>query len=39
MHGFLWGTELADSACAFVLSEEIFREKLTYEAETSRKYL
>lgn len=39
MHFFLWGIELADGAHAFVLSEELFGEKLMYEAEMSRKYL
>lgn len=38
MHCFLWGTKLADGARAFVLSAEVFREKLMYEAEKSRKY-
>ena len=39
MHRFLWGTKIADGALAFVLSDELFREKLAYEVETSRKYL
>lgn len=27
MYCFLWDTELADGACTFVLSEELFRER------------